>query len=624
MERFEKQVDFRNDNGQVVGHMRLLAETASGLELIKFISGEEARVHGEEQLQLLEGQVYQYEIIESGLTLAGQSGVTSRFLVGSDKLDRGTISPGFRAGLLPLQLTRKNITVGTANLEVRSLKIGYRDDYRSMLEDIANESINLLFQLRAPTQTKLVIDSKSDAKTILQQFFFVKSLLSSNEFKDAISQILSSPHSQLLTEEEEQKLGKIGKVNGSQIRQMAYKQPRRSLPNGHALTKILCKGPERPSVPTHLMVQIHRETVDTPENRFIKYAISEFFEFVSTVEKRLLSLDKHSQIFATREVKPLREKFDQYLHASLFRNISPLKTLPLGSPVLQRKSGYREVLQSWIKFYAASRLIWHGGDDVYGAGKRDLAVLYEYWLFFGLWSVIRKLVDIHPTTEARSFIEPTADGFGLKLRSGILLSIEGACFQHKGSRLRLQFSYNRTFSEAKTSTFHRGLDYKKSYPNSGSWTRRMRPDFTISFWPDGISAEEAEVSERIVHVHFDAKYSVSRIVELFGGENEDLSLGKKNEKHGNYRRADLLKMHAYKDSIRRSQGAYILYPGLNRDDDSGGEETEYCAWLGFQEILPGLGAFVVRPGGDKVASLNILEKFLLDVLDYVAVRKDRM
>jgi len=34
----------------------------------------------------------------------------------------------------------------------------------------------------------------------------------------------------------------------------------------------------------------------------------------------------------------------------------------------------------------ASKLSWQGGDDVYGAGQRDVATLYEYWAFLSLQS----------------------------------------------------------------------------------------------------------------------------------------------------------------------------------------------------------------------------------------------
>ena len=73
----------------------------------------------------------------------------------------------------------------------------------------------------------------------------------------------------------------------------------------------------------------------------------------------------------------------------------------------------------------------------------------------------------------------------------------------------------------------------------------------------------------------------------------------------------LLKMHAYRDAIRRTAGAYVLFPG----NDSVSPYRE------FQEVLPGLGAFVLRPASSPSESgRTAIEKFLSDVVDHVADR----
>ena len=45
-------------------------------------------------------------------------------------------------------------------------------------------------------------------------------------------------------------------------------------------------------------------------------------------------------------------------------------------------------------------------------------------------------------------------------------------------------------------------------------------------------------------------------------------------------------MHAYRDAVRRTAGAYVLYPGKPGDGQK---------FAGFHEVLPGLGAFAIRP-----------------------------
>lgn len=138
----------------------------------------------------------------------------------------------------------------------------------------------------------------------------------------------------------------------------------------------------------------------------------------------------------------------------------------------------------------------------------------------------------------------------------------------------------------------------------------MRPDYTLSLWPDGFTQDEAEEQELITHVHFDAKYKVDSLAKLFGSEKENLDEEKAQQRAGNYKRADLLKMHAYRDAIRRSAGAYVLYPG---------NEPEQVPFMGFHELLPGLGAFPLRPNNSDDGSAA-LERFLKEVVAHVCNR----
>ena len=62
-------------------------------------------------------------------------------------------------------------------------------------------------------------------------------------------------------------------------------------------------------------------------------------------------------------------------------------------------------------------------------------------------------------------------------------------------------------------------------------------------------------------------------------------------------------MHSYKDAIRRSGGAYVLYPG-----------TEKNEVRGFHEIIPGLGAFSINPTGQN-NDISELSKFIDSVIE---------
>ena len=130
----------------------------------------------------------------------------------------------------------------------------------------------------------------------------------------------------------------------------------------------------------------------------------------------------------------------------------------------------------------------------------------------------------------------------------------------------------------------------------------------MSFWPSEISSDKAEELELIVHIHFDAKYKVNYYGDLNVSRKEE----EEAERKGNYINVDLFKMHAYKDAIRRTGGAYILYPGNNKTKPM----------RGFHEIIPGLGAFAIRPSNDK-SGIELLSGFIDKVIKHLLDRSSQ-
>lgn len=141
-------------------------------------------------------------------------------------------------------------------------------------------------------------------------------------------------------------------------------------------------------------------------------------------------------------------------------------------------------------------------------------------------------------------------------------------------------------------------------------TRNMHPDYTLTCWPAEFEETEAERLELLVHIHFDAKYRVEDLGKLFGNDADDEA--DEPDTSGNYKHQDLLKMHAYRDAIKRSQGAYVLYPGTAQAPKR---------FEGFHEILPGLGAFAIAPDENgKATGSDNLHQFLTDVLRHLGNR----
>ena len=546
---------------------------------------ETAIENNEARFQLIEGCYYDYEISDNQFMLGdiGENIIQQH----KRKSNIGTISPNIFVGTLEIPLLKKeNLEkCKSIDLEVQSVKSGYRDDYRDMLELITEKCTDLLLQSNSPVSHHFDVDYSKDSQTLYQKFAFIKSIINSAEFKDAVHRIVTAPVTKWTETHEEKDIRSVRRFSNNNVKELVKGGKRTNLPSDHYLESYGLK-----TLPERITTVRKTDSVDTPENRFIKHALETFLKFCSDINK---AAPKDSKLDS--ESKILISELESQLHHSVFKNVSRPTTLKLNSPILQRKEGYREVLRTWLMFELAAKLIWHGGEDVYGAGKKDIATLYEYWLFFKLLDLFQELFAIDPK-DVSELIKPSKDGLNLQIKQGKFTALKGV-FETDTRKLNIQFNYNRSFSG------------KKKYPDSGSWTTTLRPDYTLSFWPFGISEKEAERQELIVHVHFDAKYKIANLTDFIEkNTTKDLDEEKTENKKGIYKNADLIKMHAYKDAIRRTGGAYVLYPGdksLNRK--------------GFHEVIPGLGAFPVRPSKND-SGIGELKSFILKIIEHFVNR----
>jgi predicted component of viral defense system (DUF524 family) len=628
----------------------------------------------EPEWQLFEGCFYDYELSDSRFTLDDSTGygIVSRHKTNPHL---GQIATNIYTGTIELTVMPvKGSSVSaekrsTVRLEIQSLKTGYREDYRAMLEDITEKCTDLVMQSGAPAMHYFepVYGSEEEKQRALyQRFAFIKSVVDSEDFAEAVHRVITRPVTRWTETEETVDIRRVRRFSRSNLREIANATNRSGLPESNYLNRH--RGIT--SVPSRIASSRKTDSFDTPENRFVRHALETFLQFCSGIYAQA----GHSTGLRD-EVKAVMVRLESHLNHSLFREISRAQQLPLNSPVLQRREGYREVLRAWLMFDLAAKLVWKGGDDVYGGRKKDVATLYEYWLFFHLLDLLQSVFSIEKKSLSE-LLEVTDRGLDIRLRQGLHIPLYGV-YENPVRNLNVRFSYNRPFRG--------GNPYMRdgNVALDGSWSASMRPDYTLSMWPERFTEKQAEASELIVHIHFDAKYKVEQMLGLLpdvetaagsvgfiepfdvGGwsweriagaltragvvrlakdgrlelllrfwqdadvqiegmdkelmdrvaaeiESQLLSFEKLDQRKGSYRNADLLKMHAYKDAIRRTGGAYVLYPGSAIHN--GTKKTQF---RGFHEIIPGLGAFAVRPAGVSGGAHGIgeLRSFIVEVRD---------
>lgn len=578
------------------GEIRLCIYPSSNNAML--FEEEDAVDYGESRWQLQEGCSYEYELVsdnERTYQFMTEDEIV-RFSHSPRHPNAGTLKTGIYVGSLSLAIrdTDLDCEIAKVALEIKSVKAEYRTDYRKMLEDITAYYTDLVLMQGSPVTQKLEIDNNTPQQTLYQRYAFVRSIVESPAFQEAIHKIIANPVRKWEETIVERNVSNVKRMSRRNMRQMATSRDRIPVYNGEEIG--LPHGLN--SVPRTLTVAYKRDTLDNQENQFVKFVLRSFSSFCSELRGK-----KNANERLKAEIDKTMDVLNGHLSTLFFKQVSMPSQLNLNSPVLQRKEGYREILQAWLMFDLAAKLSWKGGDNVYEAGKRNVAVLYEYWVFFKLLEVISRVFEIDPVS-INKLVKTDADHINLEIQQGKMTMIEGLYDAGK-RKFNVRFYYNRTFA-------HTREDEELYKP--GSWTMNMRPDYTLSIWPGEISMEQAEREDLIVHIHFDAKYRVNKIdLGVDDQMNEEqmseaLLNEKKEQEEGIYKRADLLKMHAYKDAIRRTSGAYILYPG-----------TVERRLKGFHEIIPGLGAFCLTPSNydEELISLQV---FLLKIVEHMLDR----
>ncbi len=560
------------------------------------ITEADAVEYSEARWQLQEGKEYDYEIMEDGADALNWTVDDAQpiFFVNPRYKNRGKIKTGIYVGTVRFKVRDLNSAVDyPQKIEVQSFKTKYREDYRTMLTDITSYYTDLVMQLGSPLTQTFEVDYNASSETLYQKFSFVKSIINDQSFDEAVHKVIYNPVRKWTEAVTEKRIESVRRLSRDSMRQIASRGNRVPLKDKIAGLS---------SMPRTLSVACKTDTVDNHENQFIKYVLTTFYGFCSNM--CTLPRDKGAEHLKA-EAAVLCEKLAGYLNHIFFKQVSNPTRLNIGSPVLQRKEGYREILQYWLMFDLAAKITWKGGDCVYEAGKKNIAALYEYWLFFKLIEVVSDVFKIEPKSKNELVkLDDKSLQLDLKLMQGSESIIEGI-YEDGPRRLKVRLCYNKTFS------------YQDDYLKTGSWTLAMRPDYTLSVWPDKLSEIEAEEKNLIVHIHFDAKYRLRSILLDDSGRSKDevnneLSEEKEDRQINIYKRGDLLKMHAYKDAIRRTAGAYILYPG-----------TEKKVKTGFHEIIPGLGAFSISPGENSERQIQELKDFIRKVLDHFMDRTSK-
>ena len=483
-----------------------------------------------EPVQLFEEAEYRYHVDLADSTADVRLEPEEVFQPDNQTGRSGRIKTGAFVGLLPIAAYVSEKLIGRAYVEVRSRKFDYLSHFRWMLNDLVEYSSAIVQDRFAPTQSRVRPMEGIDAQTAYERFALLQAVLTESGLEAALAYVIAHPH-QGWVEEVEYRSPSRGLQARSGVRSEIVR-PGPRVPSPHL-------GPWVRSVPRTMRIGRPESTIDTIPNQFVKFVLLHWLASVGqfrTIVGRLP--EGAARRRGLREIQQVTNRLDAWLAEPLLRGVSTLAIFPIGNQVLQKREGYRDILRAYVQVEGATELAWTGGDDVFGIGQRNVATLYEFWSFIELAKIIRSLCD---ELDEASLIQLVRGTLTIDLVRGTESHVDGTATR-RGRRFSVRLHFNRRFSFSAT----------------GSWTKPMQPDCSLQLTAGGGgSAFES------IWVHFDAKYRADQLLELLGSDESDSEELDPDAPIGAVaKRADLLKMHAYRDAIRRSVGSYILYPGL--------------------------------------------------------------
>ena len=487
----------------------------------------------------------------------------------------------------------------TISFEVVPDKMNYEEDYIRLTEALAEACSELLLDYAGAT-SNVFSQSDTDRKTLLEQFIFLRKFCYGDNLQGLFEAIKRNPD-RILDQEEE--LKPVGTGIPSQ---KFYRNPF-SYSRGWQIVDE-----EEPCASVFLpqLVAVTRkfDSLDTPANRFVKYALHKFDSVCTELIRALATDSQGMQLECVEEAKVIHKSIDIIFRDSFFEDVGELDLMPQNNQILQKREGYSQIFSAYTMLDLALQLDWKGKDEVYDGESKNVALLYEYWIFFELYKII-KSIDGCTTVK-------TEEAPFLMMEDGVTVSLEEgkkSCqsFEIMKYGVKINLYYNRTFSREEFQTTR----------YEGSYSRPFRPDYTLALFPISynkgrFNGEEEAISKGAVsYLHFDAKYRITDLTTLIGNtrdteiDEEELSDDKIDSVVNTYKRGDLLKMHTYNDAIRRTVGSYVLYPGSYAEGSSGNETFRL-----YDEILPGVGAFSLKPS-IEVLGESELKSFIESVIE---------
>ena len=432
----------------------------------------------------------------------------------NSKILSGVINFGNEIGLSDLVIQVDGINYLRLTIEVFPTKIGYKDDYKAIVEDVTREVYGIVFDFLKKTylgyqQSDHIISSPVEFFAVIRHIFM--------DFIKAADMILAQPHHLLETSHEVLPSHKIKRIDNNSLRWIE-KHPEQA--------KVFS---DRVHIARALAVK-KQITYDTKENRLTKYILQTTAKKLEYFKRNYVNLQRVEDKAVVTQIDDMIHNMNRRANASFLAGVGAHESSAGMSLVFSMAPGYRDLYKYYLMLLRGLSIT----GDVFNISVKDLAILYEYWCFIKLNSMMKDRYEL----VSQDIVKVQGNGLFVSLVKGSRSLVK---YRNPINGEIITLSYNPKETELPTGT--------------------QRPDNVLKLRKKGTNTEYEYV--------FDAKY---RINPALPGTDYYASISHNPGPEV----GDINTMHRYRDAIvyqngaspyeRTMFGAYVLFPYSNEEE----------------------------------------------------------
>ncbi|MBU3202199.1 restriction endonuclease-like protein [Clostridium estertheticum] len=234
------------------------------------------------------------------------------------------------------------------------------------------------------------------------------------------------------------------------------------------------------NIPTQALQVTKKVTLDTKENRFLKFMLITIIHKIDSFIRTYSSTPWKKNEDIINKLNTMKKAINNKLKTSFLKDVGSDYRNTSMSLVFNMASGYREIYKYYLMLQKGLSI----NSNIFSLSMKELSLLYEYWCFIKINSLLRKRYKLIST----DFISINRTGIFVSLKKGVTSTL---VYENPNTKETFKVSYN-AFKSRKASNL--------AYRTEGSKTVTQKPDNMLSVNKLG--------SDKAYEFVFDAKYKI--------------------------------------------------------------------------------------------------------------------